>query len=322
MQKRNLILLAVAVLIGVFAVVLANAWFSGMETRQQGTVRQQETARIVVAAAPLDFGASLNSTNVRLQDWPAASVPEGAFRTVPDALKNERVVLRPLVAGEPLLASNVSGANGRATLAALLPQGMRAISIAVNDVRGVSGFVLPGTLVDVLLTRQIDGGGAQNNDMRSDVVLKGVRVLAIDQLASDRQNEPKVARTATLAVSLRDAQRLAIAEKIGSLSLALRRLEDGVADVGSGTQLVTSRDVAGPRIAIPARQAAAAGIAAQSYRAESYRAESYRAGGIMPPALPSIGGAAAITPVRAGPILTVVRGVEPTDYPVGQALGR
>lgn len=314
MQKRNLILLAIAVLIGLFAVVLANAWFSGMETRRESTERQAETTRIVVAAAPLDFGAQLNSTNVRLQDWPAASVPQGAFRTLPDALKNDRVALRPLVPGEPVLASNVSGANGRATLAALLPPGMRAVSVSVNEVRGVAGFVLPGTLVDVLVTRRIEGEGATSDDLRSDVVLEAVRVLAIDQLASDRQNEPKVARTATLAVSLRDAQRLAIAEKVGTLSLALRRLEEGGLATGGATQLVTSRELAGPRLIVPARR--------------TYTPGPVYAGGIVPPPLPTIGNAPAggamggLAPVRSGPVLTVVRGVESTDYPVAPAIRR
>jgi pilus assembly protein CpaB len=309
-QKRNLILLAIAVLIGLFAVVLANAWFSGMESRRTAIEHQQATTRIVVAAAPLDFGAQLSSANVRLQDWPAASVPEGAFVSLPDALKNERVALRPLVPGEPVLASNVSGANGRATLAALLPPGMRAVSVSVNEVRGVAGFVLPGTLVDVLVTRRIEGEGASGDDLRSDVLLEGVRVLAIDQLASDRQNEPKVARSATLAVSLRDAQRLAIAEKVGTLSLALRRLEDGTQPSGATTQLVTSRELAGPRLIVPARRMPQAGPA--------YAAS---AGGIVPPPLPTLGvGSAA--PVRSGPVLTVVRGVEPTDYPVQAAIRR
>lgn len=308
MQKRNLILLAVAAAIGLIAVILANSWFSGM---QEASARRVETVPIVVASAPLTFGTQLSTQNVRLQQWPADSVPTGAFRALPEALKNERVALRSMVPGEPVLASNVSGENGRATLAAILPPGMRAISIAVNDVRGVSGFVLPGTLVDVILTRNIQGGGATSEDMRSDIVLENVRVLAIDQSADDKTTDPKVARTATLAVSMRDAQRLAIAEKIGTLSLALRRLEDATSGAAPGSQLVTTRDVAGPRLAIPGKPAMATATVTSS------------AMGVTPPPIPAIGASGVmVPPVHTGPSMTVVRGVEATSYPISQARGK
>ncbi|HMP55440.1 MAG TPA: Flp pilus assembly protein CpaB, partial [Novosphingobium sp.] len=236
--------------------------------------------------------------------WPANAVPQGAFTALPEALKNDRVALRALVQGEPILASNVSGADGRATLAALLPAGMRAVSVPIDDVRGVSGFVLTGTLVDVLLTRKIPGDGATAEDMRADVILENVQVLAIDQVADDRQAEPKVARTATLAVSLFDAQRLAVAEKIGTLSLALRRIEDtaGAAPVAGGQRLVTNRDLGGGRMFIPGR-APAGGTAAAA------------APGLVVPALPAIGGGAPAA-VRSGPSMMVVRGTEATTYPV------
>ena len=302
MPNRNWILLAIAVVIGLVAVLIANAWFSGMEDRQEQTAQRQELTRIVVASSPLEFGARLTQQNIRLQDWPTNAVPQGAFSTLSEALKNDRVALRALVQGEPILASNVSGADGRATLAALLPAGMRAVSVPIDDVRGVSGFVLPGTLVDVLLTRKIPGDGATAEDMRSDVILENVQVLAIDQIASDKQAEPKVARTATLAVSLFDAQRLALAEKIGTLSLALRRIEDAVGPtpVAGGQRLVTNRDLGGGRISIPGR-APAAGVAAAS--------------GIVVPSLPAIGGGAPVA-VRSGPSMMVVRGTEATTYPV------
>ena len=311
MQKRNLILLAVAVAIGLIAVFLANSWFSGMQEKQQITAQHQEITKVVVASAPLEFGGKLTAMNVRLQDWPAASVPAGAFRTTADAMKNDRVALRSMVPGEPVLASNVSGTDGRATLASMLLPGMRAVSVAINDVRGVSGFVLPGTMVDVLLTRRIEGAGSQTDDQRSDVLLQNVRVLAIDQLANEKQSDPKVARTATLAVSLHDAQRLAVAEKVGVLSLALRKLEDSTNADPSGAQLVTSRGLAGPRIAIPASRSA---TFAPSYAAST--------GGITPPAIPTFGtagGAAGYVPAHTGPSMTIVRGIQATSYPISQA---
>lgn len=312
MQSRNWVLLGIAVAIGLFAVLLANAWFSGVEQQQGGPAGEQKFTRIVVATQPLEFGGRLTSQNVRLQDWPAASVPQGAFNTIPDALKDNRVALRPIVPGEPVLASNVSGADGRATLAGLLPAGMRAVSVSVNAVSGVSGFVLPGSLVDVLLTREIESGTGGTAVHRSDVILESVQVLAIDQLANNKQSEPKVARTATLAVSLRDAQRLAMAEQAGRLSLVLRKPTDGdavAAAAGTATvATVTTYELGGVRRAAPVQVGTAARPSGGS-------------GSLMAPALPGFGGGAAPAPAWTGPTMTIVRGTSPTSYPVGQTKG-
>lgn len=312
MQSRNWVLLGIAVAIGLFAVLLANAWFSGAEQQQGGAAGEQKFTRIVVATQPLEFGGRLTNQNVRLQDWPAASVPQGAFSSMPEALKDNRVALRPIVPGEPVLASNVSGADGRASLAGLLPAGMRAVSVSVNAVSGVSGFVLPGSLVDVLLTREIDNGIGGTAVHRSDVILESVQVLAIDQLSNNKQSEPKVARTATLAVSLRDAQRLAVAEQAGRLSLVLRKPTDAdtvAAAAGTATvATVTTYELGGVRRAVPAQ-------AAPSGR------QTTVAGSMMAPALPGFSGGAAPAPAWNGPTMTIVRGTQPTSYPVGQTKG-
>ena len=312
MQSRNWVLLGIAVAIGLFAVLLANAWFSGVEQQQGGPAGEQKFTRIVVATQPLEFGGRLTNQNVRLQDWPTASVPQGAFSSMPDALTDNRVALRPIVPGEPVLASNVSGADGRATLAGLLPAGMRAVSVSVNAVSGVSGFVLPGSLVDVLLTREIESGTGGTAVHRSDVILESVQVLAIDQLANNKQSEPKVARTATLAVSLRDAQRLAVAEQAGRLSLVLRKPTDAdtvAAAAGTATvATVTTYELGGVRRAVPAQ-------AAPSGR------QTTVAGSMMAPALPGFSGGAAPAPAWNGPTMTIVRGTQPTSYPVGQTKG-
>lgn len=311
MQGRNLILLGVAVLIGLIAVVLANAYFSGVEQRQQQVASEQRLVRIVVATQKLEFGTKLTEQNVRMQNWPANAVPEGAFRSIPLALKDNRVALRPMVPGEPVLASNVSGQDGRATLAALLPDGMRAISIPVDAVNGVAGFVLPGTMVDVLLTRKIEGDGADSQDIRSDLFLENVQVLAVDQLANDKEGKPKVSRTATLAATPYDAQRLAIGIKLGTLSLALRKVEDAAGtDTGTGgeaatgmlARTITSRQLGLPRIVIPAQRQSGGG-----------RAPVIQQARMVMPAMP---GAIAAPPVPAGPSMTVVRGTQSTSYPV------
>jgi pilus assembly protein CpaB len=311
MQGRNWLVAVIAIVVGLIAVIVANAWFAGVTQRQENEAEAQRLIQVVVATQPLEFGTKLIPQNIKLQAWPAASVPEGAFTTVPDALRDNRVALRPIVPGEPILASKVSGKDGRATLAALLPDGMRATSVPVSAVHGVAGFVLPGTMVDVLLTRQIDGDGAGSTDLRSDVILQNVEILAVDQLANDKEGKPKVSRTATLAVTLYDAQRLAIATKIGTLSLVLRKVEaapdglDGTPQTASVfASTVTRNQMGGPRLFIPKKTERAARPAAPSYAAA--------------PRPPRIGGSVnAPTGFGAGGSMTVFRGSEPTTYPVG-----
>lgn len=304
MQGRNVWVLLAAIAIGIVAVVLANAWFSGMEKRQVQAVEEQKLVSIVVATQPMEFGTKITPQMLRLQGWPSNSVPEGAFTAIAEVLKDNRVALRPMVINEPVLASKVSGTDGRATLAAVLPKGMAAFSIPVDAVNGVAGFVLPGTMVDIMLTRQIEGPGASGTDLRSDVILRNVQVLAVDQFSSDKEGDPKVSRTATMAVTLFDAQRLAIAQKLGTLSLALRKVEDGASQPGAtaivdATSTVTSRQIARPMyvgvrpVPGPAMQ-----------RAAAYRIPAI----VRAPRSISAG------PVSTGSTMTVIRGTEPTTY--------
>lgn len=310
MQGRSWLVALIAVVVGLIAVVIANAWFSGVEEQRERVTETQKLVQIVVASQPLEFGTKLGQQNVRLQAWPAASVPEGAFTSLPEALRDNRVALRPIVVGEPILASKVSGKDGRATLAAILPDGMRAVSVPVSAVNGVAGFVLPGTMVDVLLTRQIDGEGASSDDLRSDVVLQNVQVLAADQLSDDKAGKPKVSRTVTLAVTLYDAQRLTIAQKVGTLSLVLRKVEaapgadNTLTNQGSLASTVTKRQLGGPRLYMPKKNEGGS-------RAPS-GPPAYAAA--VPPTRPAMTG----SPVPGGPAMTVFRGTEPTIYPVGR----
>jgi pilus assembly protein CpaB len=310
MQGRNLILLGAALVIGLIAVILANSYFTGVEQQQEELAEQNRLVRIVVAAQPMEFGAQLTQQNIKLQNFPAQSVPEGAFTSIPEALKDNRVALRPIVVGEPVLRSKVSGTDGRATLAALLPDGFRAISIPIDNVNGVSGFVLPGMTVDVMLLRQIEGEGATQQDQRADTIRESVQVLAVDQFADEKTGEPKPSRTATLAVTPTDASRLAMANRMGTLMLTLRKIEPEFTTDGEAKERVaktmTSRQLGVPRLVIGGRgNGGGGGGSAPAPRAPVYAS-------INPPA-PS----GAIVPVYSGPAMTVVRGVEPTSYQVG-----
>lgn len=217
MRRQSIIALVAAALFGLLAVYLVNVYLSGAEREARPQIVQ--TTRIAVARVPLDFGARITPQNVQFVDWPVNSVPQGAYRDIAELMPagQTHVVLRPLVPGEPVLRNKLSGEGGRATLSALLPPEMRATSIRVSDVAGVAGFVLPGDRVDILLTRAQGEG-----DSSTEVLLANVRVIAIDQLASESQEQPVLARTATLELSPEDAQKVVLAGTVGTLSLVLR----------------------------------------------------------------------------------------------------
>ena len=226
MRSRNWIVLGIAVIVGLFAVYIANSYFSGVQESEERRAEELQMARIVVASQELAFGAPLTETNTRLVNWPASSVPVGAFTSLQEAMSSGRVVLRPITVGEPILASKVSGTGGRATLSANLPKDMRAVSIPINTVAGVAGFVRPGDVVDVMLTRQIPGEGADTADKMTHVVLENVLVLATDQQADEKSTQPAVSQTATLQTDLFGAQKLALAREVGTFTLALRNVEN------------------------------------------------------------------------------------------------
>ena len=235
-----------------------------------------------------------------MQNWPADSVPEGAFRTIDDAIKGGRVALRPIVVGEPILASKVSGTDGRAVLSANLPEGQRAIAIPVSAVNGVAGFVRPGDVVDVLLTRQIPGEGATGDDLMVNVVLERVQVLAIDQSANEADTAPKVGATATVQVDMYGAQKLILAQRIGSLSLALRNVQNQMSDRFA---VVTARDLGGGGLYRGARRTPTVAMGPTTFAAPA------GAGGAMVPPRPT------------GPSMTVFRGTGATEYEVRKGWG-
>lgn len=220
MRGQGLIILGVAILIGLAAVFLANSYLGRVE--QQQNTSPQGTVKVAVASVPLDFGAPITPDKVRLVDWPAGSLPEGTFSSIPQLLpmNHTRVALRPMAANEPILRSKISGEGGRAAISAVLDPTKRAVAVRLSDVAGVGGFVLPGDVVDVLVTRTpMNPNG--NSQQITDVLLQKVRVIAIDQDASDSTDKPAIGKTATLEVAQVDAQKLALAQQVGQLSLAL-----------------------------------------------------------------------------------------------------
>ena len=216
-------MIAFAVVFGLLAVFLANAWLNNRAAEQMRSIEAQRKAAppahsIVVASRPLRFGDVLGAFSLREIPWPEEALPKGAFGKIGELTATKRIVLMPIDVNEAILASKITGPGQRATLSAMLQDGMKAVTIRVNDVEGVAGFVLPGDRVDVVLTRP------GNNKMQvNDVVIQNARVLGVDQMADERAEKPLVVKAVTLEVDATGGQKLALASIVGTLSLMLRK---------------------------------------------------------------------------------------------------
>ncbi|MEM7271345.1 MAG: Flp pilus assembly protein CpaB, partial [Pseudomonadota bacterium] len=138
----------------------------------------------------------------------------------------QRVVLRSIEPNEPILKNKITGYGEDATMAGQLTPGMRAYTLRIDTVSGVAGFLLPNDRVDIFLTR---GGG---NNLTANLIMQNVRVIAIDQFSDQEANQARVARTATVEVTPEDAQRLALAQQVGRISLSLRQIDDAAPMTG------------------------------------------------------------------------------------------
>lgn len=221
MRRQSLIALGVAIVLGLLAVYLANVFLNVRQNQLNSS--PTGTTKVAVAAVPLDYGTQVTPDKIKFIDYPTGNLPSGSFPTVASVMPNgkQRIALRPILVNQPLLASDLTGEGQNASIAALLPDGMRAASVRVNDVSGVAGFVKPNDTVDVLITRQAIG--PQHDAQVTDVLLQNVRVIAMDQDAKGADGQPVLSRTATLQVSPIDAQKLALGQQLGQLSLVLRK---------------------------------------------------------------------------------------------------
>jgi pilus assembly protein CpaB len=236
MRASSVAILLVAIVMGGSAAFLARAWLLG----QAQSTHDAPTATVVVAAAPLQFGSAISEDKVAEVRWGAEALPPGAFATKQELLKDgRRVAIATIERGEPVLRSRVTAPGQRGSLSMLLEGGKRAVTVRVDDVRGVAGFIQPNDSVDVVLIRTEGGVSAQGY---SDVILQNMKVLAIDQLVGQQIEQASASvKAVTLEVTAEEAQKLLLATNIGRLSLILRQPGEPAASTG---RRITEKDLA------------------------------------------------------------------------------
>jgi len=218
MNRTRIIISAAALLAG----LLASIFVFRQMTRpvpQAPTV----TGHIVVAAGPLPWGTRLEPANLRVLPWASETSVPGMFTRIEDCVN--RVITASVIENEPILEGKLAPKDTLAGLPATIPEGMRALSVAVNEVVGVAGFVLPGSVVDVLVTGGPASGSGGNSLTRT--ILERVRVLAAGQrVAQDEKGTPQTVPVITLLVTPEEANRLTMASTEGRIQLALRNTID------------------------------------------------------------------------------------------------
>jgi len=253
MRTRTLILFLVAILLAGGTAMLVRSWLA-----QQRTVEAEAAPMppppvqksVLVARSAIPRGQILKPTDLAWQTWPdggldRAYIQKGA-KTIEDFAG--WVARDPFGPGEPITESKVVAPGSRGFLAAVLSPGMRAVSVPVSNTSGISGFVLPGDQVDILITHSLADNSSGKADAKhhtaAETVLHDVRVIGIDQKLDNKGGEAVVAKTATLEVTPKQSEIIAVASEIGKLSLSLRSLTtspgetsaaDSAAEAGSGT---------------------------------------------------------------------------------------
>jgi pilus assembly protein CpaB len=295
MRKSSLVMLAAAIVLGLAAVFFARMFLVPSAADRQGPA--VATVAAVVATQPFAFGEKIVPQKLKVVQWPAAGMPAGTFQRVADAVGDgERVALRAIDANELFSEKAISGKNARLSTSALLGPTMRAVSIPLNESAGAGGFIVPGDRVDVYVTHTTDG----EEQPYTDQLMQGVRVLAVGQDSNVGKDKPDIVKTATIEVTPVQAQRVALAQTVGILSLSLRNLADEsrvrletaqVLDLNDGTvtRIIRNRRSSGPA---PERAPDA------------------------PPPAARLAAAASGPVVPSGPSVEIFRGTKQTRYPV------
>ena len=241
MNITRIAILGVAAIAAGAAALLVRGMLGGGTPQVAASQPVVSTTEVLVAARPIEAGRALDAESVRWAAWPTSAL-SGELLTKEAHPELEKVVegavtRAPLVEGEPLTETKYVRAENASFMAATLTPGTRAVSIPVSAETGAGGFILPNDRVDVILTRErpslLNAGGPP--DIETVTILRDVRVLGIDQILKQEDDQQAVvAKTATLEVTPAEAELVAQADALGTLSIALRALGDDVEVVGGG----------------------------------------------------------------------------------------
>jgi len=213
MKARAVLTLLISLLMAGLAAVMANNWIS---QRLGATEQTAENGQVVAAAADIPVGTKLEASHLKVIPLPREAISAGNFTSLDAAIG--QVVTQPLYSGEILLDKRLTLHGEGSPLSVVIESGKRALTVRVNDVIGVAGFLLPGNRVDVVSTKR----GSGNRNTVSSTIVENLKVLAVDQTVSSDKNDPVIVRAVTLEVSPKQAEQIVKATADGSLQLTLR----------------------------------------------------------------------------------------------------
>ncbi len=241
MSIKAIVLAVSALLIAAGTVYVAQGWLNAERAALEAQMAPQEedpSPFVLIARENLAVGSFVKPEQLRWQAWPDENLPENYILKGAGGPEDfaGAVVRTRIAAGEPITAEKVVKPGDRGFLAAVLAPGMRAVSVPLNATTGISGFVFPGDRVDLILSHEIDNPNDEERPIRqaSETVLSNIRVLAVDQRTEDIDGKPTLAKTATLEVTPKQAEAIAVVTQLGKLSLSLRSLATAEDDSVAG----------------------------------------------------------------------------------------
>ncbi|HVL30396.1 MAG TPA: Flp pilus assembly protein CpaB [Sphingomicrobium sp.] len=329
MNVKKVALLVGALVIAVITAVMAKNMFAGAGANQAAAAQVPTGPKILVARKALPVGTIIDQESLTFQAWPKELVQNAYYQEgAPESDMSKllgTVVRNPITAGQPVTQGSLVGPNDRGFLAAALGPGMRAVTVPVSTTSGVAGFVFPGDRVDVILTQDVAGGGDGPPLKVSETIVRNLRVLATDQRIDSKDEEGKtVVKTfsmVTVEATPRLAEKVAVAQSLGTLSLSLRSIADNASEL---ERAVASGEVKLPATANPADERRL--LLAVANRPQDTNTTFTTGGDVSRFQRTSVpqrtsqapeGGSAAIPAVPAGPVVKVARGNAVTVVSVG-----
>ncbi|MEA3542073.1 MAG: Flp pilus assembly protein CpaB [Pseudomonadota bacterium] len=335
MDAKKIVLLVGALIIAVTTALLARNMLSSSSTPNVSAANMPvapDQPHVLVAVKALPVGTILDAESFRFQPWPKDLVEQAYYlRGQADPARLAGSVVRTAItAGQPLTQGALVKPGDRGFLAAALAPGMRAVTVPVSAQTSVAGFVFPGDRIDLVLTQSVAGGGEGEPLKVSETILRNLRVLATDQrmdaLGPDGKPVVQTYSNVTLEVTPKIAEKIAVAQTVGSLSMSLRSMADTPADLDTA---IAGADVDLPDGASPAAEKAIlAKLAAQPVdRGTTYSTGAdvsrYQRSSVPPKPVESVppamaaNGAPVGTVAFKGPTIRVARGTTVTEVPVG-----